>query len=362
MRNVSKLQDFALLLQGVYNQLEEKYSEQHIVEQIHFHGITQLVNQTNILPHALAAKLSENIKMSVAVELMKKNALVDLFQTLNDVGLQNILLIKGSALAHSLYSDSWLRPRTDNDILINKTEFKQYKTEFENLGYQQLTSIKGDYVSYQSTFVKSLSSNVKHILDLHWKISNRQLLANCLKLDDLLTSSIALDCNITATILIPNHINSLLIAVIHRIGHHAHEERLIWLYDIHLLCETLSDDDWKTLLDTVQQKGIATITHEALTLCKKLLASNIPDNILHEMKQALLKPEASAFFLERDHPEWRYFWQDIKGLNTTLEKLKLIKEHLLPSRKYMLIRMKEKNLIFAYYKRFVNGSKRIFKL
>ena len=360
MRNVSKLQDFALLLQGAYNQLEEKYSEQHIVDQIHFHGITQLVNQTNILPHALAASLSENTKMSVAVELMKKNALDELFKAFNEKGFENTLLFKGSALAHSLYDHSWLRPRTDNDVLIDKAKFKQYKKILEQQGYQQLLSMDGEFVSYQSSFIKNLSDNVAHTIDVHWKISNRQLLANCFSLDELLVSALKLN-GFTNPIFIPSNINSLIIAAIHRIGHHANEERLIWLYDIHLLCNTLNQKDWQTLLNITQQKQVTHITYEALSTCKKLLASNIPEEILQKMKREMTNPEPSAFFLQRNLPEWKYFWHDMQGLDTTLEKIKLLGEHILPSRQYMMTRTGESNLLSAYLKRLVNGCKRVFK-
>lgn len=357
MRNVSKIQDFALLLQGTYNELEQKYSEKHIVEQIHYHGITQLVNQANILPQALAAQISQNIKMSAALELVKKSALDNLFKAFSEAKLHRHLLFKGSALAHSLYEEPWLRPRTDNDVLIDKAEFGQYKAILQKLGYQQLLAIDGKYVSYQSTFVKTLTNDVKHIIDVHWRISNRQLLANCLSLQELLSSATQLNENIP----IPNSVHNLLIAAIHRIGHHAHEERIIWLYDMHLLCATLDQQQWRQLLDIAKQKGLINMLHEALITCQKLLATNIPQEILEQIQSLLEQPEPSAFFLQRNLPEWKYFLHDLKGLDSPIKKLQLIKEHILPNPQYMMAHMNEKNLLAAYIKRFINGCKRVFK-
>ena len=329
-------------------------------EKLDYHGITLLaaessgmINQDN----ATANLLKQRRALAIANETLLKKALSDTFTQLCKLGLDRFIVFKGTALAYSIYPKPWLRPRSDCDILIDRRDLIRFKQAFEDLGFYCHFGISGHYVSYQQTFSRSLAGQSHLNIDLHWRISNRQCLANTYELDELLNQSRVL-ASICDSVRTPSTIDNILIACLHRLGHHPDEERLTWLYDIHLLCATLNPKDWAKLVSRAQNKNICSITLDALQLCVKVFETSIPESTLNTLSGPDNLTEQSAFLLQRDHPQWQYFKHDIKSINGLKGKLGFIKETLFPSRDYLRHQMGTTSMLKAHLKRLKNGVKR----
>ena len=185
--------------------LPERLDE--FVEKLDHHGLTALALSQKRLPAAIEEQLKPRTALSVANETLKSNALVELFESFASAGLTHTILFKGSALAHSIYPKPWLRPRSDNDLLIDIEAYSEYEKIFARLGYQKIFSIEGQYVSYQNTFSKKLSGHSHINIDLHWRISNRQILANSYSVAELMRSGNKLD-RLSSLISIPSAVDS----------------------------------------------------------------------------------------------------------------------------------------------------------
>ena len=157
---------------------------------------------------------------------------------------------------------------------------------------------------------------------------------------------------------VPSATDNILIACLHRLGHHPDEERLTWLYDIHLLCATLNPNDWDTLVNRAQNKNICCITLDALQICASVFDTSIPESTLNALDEADNLTEQSAFLLQRDRPQWQYFKHDIKSINGLQAKLGFIKETLFPSRDYLRHQMGTTSVLKAHLKRLKNGVRR----
>ncbi len=329
--------------------------EEAYLKKLDYHGITLLADANGNLPKSLDRIITQRKAMTVASSVLKQNALVELFDAFHTAQLPCVLF-KGSALAHTLYPEPWLRPRTDSDVLINQHDFAKFSEVFEQLGYKKLFAIEGQHISYQSTFSKPLAGQSVMDVDLHWRINNRQSLSKVFDVTSLMKDGKTinqLSTNITA----PSHVDSLLISSLHRLGHHQTEERLAWLYDIHLLASTLSATDWKTLTSKAVNKKISAITHDALINCQRWLGTNVPESVLGVLMNS--KREPSRIFLQRELPEWRYFFADLKSMPSIGAKFGLIRENLLPSPDYVRQQMNTKSALLAYIKRFIRGVKRV---
>ncbi|HSV45464.1 MAG TPA: nucleotidyltransferase family protein, partial [Ramlibacter sp.] len=82
------------------------------------------------------------------------------------------LVIKGTGLAYSLYTNPVLRPRADTDILISASSGAAAHMCLTRLGFRRASAVHGDFASYQATYQKAAPEGGTHALDLHWKINN----------------------------------------------------------------------------------------------------------------------------------------------------------------------------------------------
>jgi len=271
-----------------------------------------------------------------------------------------MVLFKGSALAQTYYPAPWLRPCTDSDILIAKSDRLKYDSILNQLKFKKLLSIEGELVSYQSTYVGKLTQQSSLILDLHWRINNRQTLAKTYSVNELIDRGETIE-NLDHSVIMPSAIDCILLSCVHRLGHHANDERLIWLYDIHVLANTLEETDWQKLCLLCKDKQIAAITLDALLICEDLFDTPIPTDSKQTLKVLANRNEASKLVLNRSASELHLFIQDLKSLDSFSLKLKLLKENLLPCADYIRESMNTNSLLKGHLKRAFRGIKRITK-
>src|SRR5207237_9649788 len=128
-----------------------------------------------------------------------------------------------------LYPAPELRPGGDTDLLIAESDGDDVRALMRELGYAtQLTS--GDTLAVrQQSF-----SRGGHVYDVHWDVCNSPVLRDALPAAEVISRAIVAP-RIAANALAPSHVDALLLGCIHRVVHHHDNERLIWLYDIHLL-------------------------------------------------------------------------------------------------------------------------------
>lgn len=338
---------------------ESSMSANQLVEKLDYHGITMLALQNESLEDEVLQLLAGRQALMIANEALKQRALVELFEALDSAGLR-CLLFKGTALAYSVYAQPWLRPRTDSDCFISHNDLPAFEQVFSNLGYEKLFALEGEYISYQSTFGKSLAGNAAINIDVHWRINNRQVLARAFTVMELIQRGQVLD-SLSPSITIPSPVDSLLISALHRLGHHPHEERLTWLHDIHCLTTSLQETHWQQLLEQCGQKQLAAITLDALKISATLFNTAVPPQTLRKLEQLSQTEEPSKFYLQRNLPEWKYLLYDIKSMPNWRSRCRLILEHLFPDANYMRQQMQTSNLGIAHLKRFWRGIKRLSK-
>jgi len=339
---------------------DEALIDTNSIPTLDYHGITLLVAEQNKelqQSEPLAQLFKQRRALMISNEALVRNALNSTFDEFFASGLSRFIVFKGTALAYSLYSQAWLRPRTDCDLLINVDDLDKFTQVFSRLGFKSLFGISGEYVSYQRTFSLGLAGNSNLNIDLHWRINNRQCLANSFNVDELLLNSQKIPA-LSPHTNIPSAVDSLLIAGLHRLGHHANEERIAWLYDIHLLAETLSANDWVLLLEKSKNKQLCNVMLDALLCCQEALLTPIPDQFIESLRTLSKSNEASKFLLERKRPEWQYFVHDLKCLDWRA-KLSFIKETLFPPADYIRQQMNTQSALIGYFKRFARGIARV---
>jgi len=121
----------------------------------------------------------------MAWDLLEQRELSSMLRSLSSAGVR-ALLIKGTALAYSVYGAPWHRPRMDTDVLVSSEQLASAERALREAGYQRSNAMtSGEFVSHQASFERVDPTGVSHIIDLHWKIVNPQILADSLPFDEL---------------------------------------------------------------------------------------------------------------------------------------------------------------------------------
>lgn len=333
-------------------------SDDHYLELMDYHGISFLVNGKSPMGTDVNNLTQQRKALMGANEMLKHQALEHLCTSLNHEKLDRIIFFKGTALAYTVYEQPWIRPRTDVDCIIHKDELAFFSDILVSLGYKKQFSIEGKSLSYQSSFTKQLTKNCWHNIDVHWRINNRQILSRAFNVDELLKDAQRLP-DFQSKIYSPSDVDNILIAALHRLGHHHYEERLIWLYDVHLLAQRLNQEQWQDLCHKAHSKKISAITLDALTLANRLFNTPIDSNARELLSKHSLRKEPSQLFLDRNKAEWQYVLGDLVGFDSITEKIQFIFENLFPSPAFVRRQMDTKYTLIAYLKRIIRGLKRL---
>jgi putative nucleotidyltransferase-like protein len=265
--------------------------------------------------------------------------------TLEAGGIEPIVF-KGAALAHTHYPQSWLRPRRDADLLIAPEQRGRTSEILIALGYQQPPMIAGELISYQTMFVREHSIGVEHVLDVHWKIADRQTVADALTYDELRARSARITVRGTG-MRVPSPIDALLIACIHRAAHHQDADDLIWVYDIHLIASGLTAEEWTRFADLAMERQVSLLCARGLRLAADCFHTQIPDAVRDRLSG---KREASAIFLRRDLRGVDRLAADLRAVGPRRAP-RLLKEHLFPPVSYIKAKygVRHAALVPAFY-------------
>jgi hypothetical protein len=270
---------------------------------------------------------------AVVVDAVREAELARLLTAFSMAGVRTLLL-KGAALAYSHYAAPHLRVRTDTDLLVELDSLPALTRVARQLGYTAEVETSGRLVSYQCHFAKIDRHGVRHALDVHWKVSNVQALADALTFRDLWAQRVSVPPPgpPTATV---DPARALLLALVHHAGHHPGSDDLLWLYDVHLLASELDARSKSELLALCRDRGLSQLASGGLSIVRgrfgtpsaDALVTALRDQAKHEPPRAVIEPT-----------RWRQvdiLRCDLAALPGWRDRGRLLREHLLPPAAYV---------------------------
>lgn len=316
-----------------------------VIARAHFQGVGVLLHgQASAChwPEEIVAALHQYALQQTMWELRHQHILHETLAALRGRQVEPVLF-KGSALAYWLYREPGLRSRSDTDLIIPVADIGRTHEALLALGFQRHAGVSGEFASYQASYTKHTPEGSAHSLDLHWKINNSEVLSKLFTYDEMRESSRQLPQ------LAPNALGtspplSLALACMHRATHkvnpyydaqglaHHTADRLIWLYDIHLLAAAMQPHEWNEFLSLARAKGLRAVCLDGLLSARKCFRSEIPQEVL----EALSQPgpaERPAQYLNSGR--LRQSWMDILALPNTAARLRLMRELTFPPAAYM---------------------------
>lgn len=214
-----------------------------------------------------------------------------------------VLVLKGAALARWLYADPSARPRGDLDVLLSDQAAVPDCTRalaaagYAPSGYAVLPP------SFETSLVRQ-GSGVAHVVDVHWRLANHIVFADCFSFEELYADSVPLPGFPALRRL--SAVHALLHACLHRVSNLRllDGDRLVWLADIDLLARVFTASDWLRFEQLAIERGVAGPCAAALAASAAAFATPL-DAALNARLVAAAGSE--RFDMARAGSAWYYF-------------------------------------------------------
>lgn len=276
------------------------------------------------LPATLRSELSRHAYQAVAIEILLAAELRLVLTTLAQENL-SVLLLKGTALAYTLYPEPHLRDRCDIDLLFpTRDEAERAWSVLKTHGYQRSMTMAGDLISYEFSCYKTIHGVLTCAIDVHWRLSNSLLFAERFNFAELAEASVPISAlGPHARGLCPVH--ALLLACIHRVSNlpDVTADRLIWLFDIHLLSKRMTEMQWELLIKVATERSLCGPILDGLQSAKAWFGTATP-----ELALEILRAGATQ-------TRWRFEWLSIGFLPSNAMRLRWLRQYLFPDISFM---------------------------
>jgi hypothetical protein len=310
-----------------------------------YHGVSALLNlrlsHLENCPADLRKAIHKRAIARAAWELRHQHILTRVHDALADICAQPVV-IKGTALAYTLYPDPMLRARGDTDIIIPLTERSRVQDVLSMLGFRHETGVSGEFISYQASYTFATADTGTHNIDLHWRINNSELLSRLFSYDEVLENAIRLP-KLCPHALGLSQVHGLLLACMHRATHrqtpyytdgvaYYSADRLIWLYDIHLLAESLSSSQWRDFVRVAEEKQLCATCLDGIERARSRFHTRCPDFVRNGLTGSGAN-ERPATYLNAS--KLTQLWMDFVALDGCSSQLRFLRELFFPPAAYM---------------------------
>ena len=285
-------------------------------------------------PETLRTALTRHARQAVAVEMMRAVELRNVLAALAGAGLP-VVLLKGAALAYTLYPEPQLRERCDTDLLLpSRDEAERAWRVLQTLGYERPNAVSGDLITHELGCYKTSHGGLTHALDVHWRLNNATLLAERFTFAELTAAAVPIPA------LGPqahglDSVHALLLACMHRVAHlpAGNADRLIWLCDIHLLAQRLTDEQWQRWMMLAEERGLCGPCLDGLRAAQTEFKTILPDEVLSRLRAGA---DREGWFDPRlARKRWRLEWLNFRTLPSTGARLRWLGQYLFPDVDYI---------------------------
>ena len=308
-----------------------------------FHGVQAMSSALMAgvdWPAPLVAKLRVAAFELAVWEICHRKLISEVVGDLAKAGVPPILF-KGTPLAYSLYANPLWRERGDTDILIPPDSLATVEEVLRARGFVRGRGVSGRYVSYQASFTR-LEADNPHTVDVHWRINNSQVLAPLFEYDELLERArpvAALGPEAVAA----SPVDALMLACMHRATHlqnpyysdgiaYYDGDRMIWLYDVHLLASSFDQLQWQQFLESAGRKGLRSACADGLERSQRRFGSRYPAHLLDSLRARGHRDAGSEYLFSGAA---RQQWLDFRALPSIRARAGFLRELVFPDAGHM---------------------------
>jgi hypothetical protein len=306
------------------------------------HGVAPLVSfllagrPESSWPAAVISVLRDRAAHAAALHALRMRELTRVLERLAALNIRPVLT-KGVVLAHTHYPQPPLRPSFDVDLFVAADDVAAVARLFEDLGYRRSKQVAGSLVMPQFDYEKKCEHGVWHMYDVHFRAVNPHVFDNAMPYEELAEETIPIEpLGPFARGTSPRH--ALLLACLHRVAHHPGDDRMIWLYDIHLLAGRMTTDELRRFARLAADKSVSGVVGAGLAAARAVFHTALPDGLIDELDERSSRAnEASRSFIN-GHSKMGELWSDLRVVPRWRDRVRLLGQHVFPSSAYMLRR------------------------
>lgn len=322
----------------------EASSAEAFVARADYHGLQPLLYaclHSSDWPPAVLQFLRKQSLGLAMWELSHQQAVTRMLAVLAAVGVRPVLF-KGTALAYSLYPSPVWRTRGDTDLIVSPDVRTRVDAALEAEGFVRDVGVSGELVSYQACYSWEAQGGGTHTLDLHWRVNNSELLARLFTHEELLREAHGVS-RLGPHALMASPVHAMLLACMHRATHkqnpiyvdgvaHYGGDRLIWLYDIHLLSGVFTTAQWDEFLRLADDKGLRGVCLEGMEQARARFHTAYPARVLGALSRAGAAEPATTYL---GGSRARQQWMDFCAIDGKHNKIRFLRESVFPAASYM---------------------------
>ena len=321
------------------------------------------------IPQPVMQKLHQAHQSNAIRNLMLYQELKKIIQAAGEKGIP-VIVLKGAALATSVYPNIALRPMGDIDLLVHQEHLELMDTIMRQFGYEN--NIDDTWIEKRSHHVKHLPRYIRHAygVDIHWNLVNPDgpvTLDLCgiwdrarrMQIDDfVLISYLKGEIKtqiVPALMLAPEDL--ILHLCLHASAQHLFRIPLKSLCDIAEAIHYYHEDiNWQKMLKIASDAQMGVYIALTLTLAKRMLDMPLKENILLEFYPTPVDngwiEYIATEILTNHKTSVQAPWNLAFTQKTLLAKLKAALRCILPSRQRLSDRFNvpaSSPLIYPYY-------------
>lgn len=239
--------------------------------------------QLGLVPAALAQRMEELAYATTVRNLRLYHELGGILSNLRQENIE-VIVLKGAHLAATVYSDPALRYMNDIDLLFHPADVPAAVAVLQALSYQPAAQI--DWAKHLTTdhhLPRFGKAGVVAGVEIHWTITRPQQ-TYTIALEGLWARAMPVTlAGVTVLGLCPEDL--LLHICEHATYHHHFLQRMRFLCDIDALIRRYAQAmDWEQVQSRAQDYRWAKGVHLALLLAQHLLATPVPNWVLHQLQ------------------------------------------------------------------------------
>jgi hypothetical protein len=117
--------------------------------------------------------------------------------------------------------------------------------------------------------------------------------------------------------------------------HHRNTERLIWIYDVHLIASGLSDAELERFAELAIGRRVAAVCASQLALARARFQTHLPERVLARLGEPRAA-EPSEIYMRPSRRWHNELLSSLRDLDRPSARARLLREVLVPSPRYML--------------------------
>ncbi|GMN01957.1 hypothetical protein MTsPCn3_06870 [Erythrobacter sp. MTPC3] len=261
-----------------------------------FHGVAGILcddaDAMGDWPSEVKGLVATEARLGALWEATHNPVIVSAIRALMDAGIESVVM-KGTALAYSLYEDAALRRRGDSDLLVKPNDLMCAREALRSAGLAQDTAQFGP--NFQEVWEYESAAGMTHLIDLHWQPVDSPFILKLVDCDQIWSQKVALD-RLCIGAYVPDPVITLVRGAINeawhlKYGYYADGPRLtgghrmIWAVDYLLLTEKFSALDWENLSTYCEKTGASPIVLSALEGAETMLGMALPDTVRSRLTQ-----------------------------------------------------------------------------